>query len=45
MPRHTTPPESSQSIPEMVVDQNREEMCQMIKDGKLAFLSEENRGV
>lgn len=34
MPRRT-PPESEQSIPEMVEDVTREEMRQMYKDGKL----------
>ena len=35
MPRRTPKPESEQSIPEMVDDVTREEMCRMYKDGTL----------
>ena len=35
MPHRTPPPESTQSIPEIVAELTREEMRQMYKDGKL----------
>ena len=35
MPRLTPPPESSQSIPEMVDELTREEIATWYKDGKL----------